>query len=95
MSPPPEKWTLNQVLSLQTSGFRSGHPASSVNEENIAAVKKLLETDGHITYHQIEESLDIPASAIHSILYNHLKVSKVCSLWVHHSSTVEQMNQCV
>ncbi|UYV72290.1 hypothetical protein LAZ67_9002466 [Cordylochernes scorpioides] len=45
---------------------RSGRPASSVNEENIAAVKILLETDLHITYRQIEESLDIPAPAIHS-----------------------------
>ncbi|UYV69373.1 hypothetical protein LAZ67_6003354 [Cordylochernes scorpioides] len=44
-----------------------------VNEENIAAVKKLLETDRNITYHQIEECLDSPESAIHSILHDHLK----------------------
>ncbi|UYV63283.1 hypothetical protein LAZ67_2003649 [Cordylochernes scorpioides] len=51
-----------------------GRPASSVNEKNIAAVKILLEADRHITYHQIEESLDIPALGIRSILNDHLKL---------------------
>ncbi|UYV63883.1 hypothetical protein LAZ67_2005883 [Cordylochernes scorpioides] len=56
---------------------RLGSSVSSVNEKNIAAVKKLLETDRHRTYHQIEESLDISAPEIHSILHDHLEVMKL------------------
>ncbi|UYV75804.1 hypothetical protein LAZ67_13001406 [Cordylochernes scorpioides] len=52
---------------------RSGRPASSVNEENIVSVKKLLENDRHITYHQIEQSLDIPVPEIHFIRHEYLK----------------------
>ncbi|UYV70102.1 hypothetical protein LAZ67_7001800 [Cordylochernes scorpioides] len=48
---------------------RLGRTASLVNEENIAGVKKLLETNRHITYRQIGHS-------IHSILHDHLKVTR-------------------
>ncbi|UYV82735.1 hypothetical protein LAZ67_22000695 [Cordylochernes scorpioides] len=57
----------------------SGRPTSLVNVE-IAAVQKLLETDRHITYHQIEESLYILAPEVHFILHDHLKLSKVMKL---------------
>jgi hypothetical protein len=69
---------------------KSGCPASSVTE-NIAAIRKMLQSDRHVTYRQIEVRLDIPASAIHSILHDHLQVRKVCSLWVPHAFNDEQM----
>ncbi|UYV82351.1 hypothetical protein LAZ67_21001768 [Cordylochernes scorpioides] len=72
--------------------LRSGRPASSLNEE-IIIVKILLEANEHITYHQIEEGLDIPAQLIHSILHGHLIVNKVCFPWVPYSSTDEQMTR--
>jgi hypothetical protein len=39
--------------------------------------------------------LDISASAIHTILRNHLQVRKVCSFWVPHALTDELMAQHV
>jgi transposase len=70
---------------------RSGSPASSVTEENVAAVRKMLESDKHVTHCQIEEWLAIPTSAIYTILHDHLQVRKVCSLWVPHALTERQM----
>ncbi|UYV72377.1 hypothetical protein LAZ67_9002838 [Cordylochernes scorpioides] len=43
----------------------------------------------------IGESLDIPESAIYSILNDHIKISKVCFLWVSHSLNDEQMTRRV
>lgn len=70
---------------------RSGRPASSVSQENIVAVRKLLEADRGVTYRQIEESLGLNAPTVHSILHNHLQVWKLCTLWVPHSLTEGQM----
>lgn len=70
---------------------RSGRPASSVSQENIVAVRKLLEADRGVTYRQIEESLGLNAPTVHSILHNHLQVRKLCTLWVPHSLTEGQM----
>ncbi|CAH1408195.1 unnamed protein product [Nezara viridula] len=55
---------------------RSGRPASAVTEENINAVRKLLEEDGGVTYRQIMKSLGLNAPAIRSILRDHLHVKK-------------------
>ena len=59
---------------------REGMPRTSVAEENITAVRKMLDEDRRVTYQQIEETLHLHAPAIHSILRDHLQVKKLCCL---------------
>lgn len=70
---------------------RSGRPVEAVSSKSVAAVKKLLKIDRHITYKQIEELLKISAPSIRTILHDHLQVRKVCTLWVPHLLTAAQM----
>lgn len=58
-------------------------------------MRKILDEDQRVTYEQIEETLHLHAPAIHSILRDHLKVKKLCCLWVPHSLTEEQMTHRV
>ena len=36
----------------------------------------------HLTYREIEASLGICPTCIHSILHEHLEVKKICSRWI-------------
>lgn len=74
---------------------RTGRPPTSVTEENITAVRKMLDKDRRVTYHQIEETLGLNAPAIRTILKEHLHVKKLCCLWVPHSLTEDQMTRRV
>lgn len=69
---------------------RNGRPATSVTEENVLAVKKIIKEDPKVTYKQIEEVVKISSPAINEILHNRLGVRKLCSRWVPHSLTAEQ-----
>jgi histone-lysine N-methyltransferase SETMAR len=73
----------------------SGCPASSVTEEHIAAVRKMLESNRHVTYRQKQECLYLPASALHIILHDHLQMRKVCFLWLPHALTDKQKAGCI
>ena len=53
--------------------------------EHIDAVRKLIASDRHVTYDEIEASLNISRTRVHSILHDHLKVKKVCSRWIPHN----------
>lgn len=55
---------------------RDGPPKSVVTQENIDAVRKLIEKDPNVTYRKIEASLGISRSSIQTILHEHLKVRK-------------------
>ena len=59
--------------------FRKGHPKSVVVPETIDAVCQLILQDCHVTYHEIETTLSISGTNIHSILHEHLSVKKICS----------------
>ena len=48
--------------------FREGLPKSVVVPETIDAVRQLILQDSHVTYHEIETTLDISGTSIHSIL---------------------------
>ncbi|GLH05037.1 Mariner Mos1 transposase [Gryllus bimaculatus] len=74
---------------------RAGRPRTSATEENIAAVRKMLDEDRRVTYEQIEDTLDLNAQAIRSILHDHLQAKKLCCLWVPHTPTEEQMTRRV
>ena len=61
---------------------RSGRPSSAVTEENIDAVRKLLDADRRVSYTVIQQTLGIHAPTVHTILHKHLRIRKVCTLWV-------------
>ena len=69
---------------------REGRPKTAVVPENIDAVRELIMQDRHVTYREIEASLGISSTSIHSILHGHLAVKKVCSRWIPHNLTVAQ-----
>ena len=65
-------------------------PTSAVVPENIDAVHELIKNDRHVTYREIEASLDISMTSINKILHEHLHVKKVCSRWIPHNLTIAQ-----
>ena len=67
-------------------------PPTAVTSENLAAVEKLLNESGDSPA-EIEELLHIDASAVENILHKHLRVKKVCTVWVPHSITEEQRQE--
>lgn len=62
--------------------FREGRPKSVVLPENVDAVRKQIIKDPHVTYRQLEASLGISATSIHTILHEHLAIKKVGSRWI-------------
>lgn len=70
--------------------YREGRPRSVVLPHNIDAVKNLINQDRHVTYQEIQSSLGISPTSVHSILHEHLVVKKVCSRWIPHNLTMAQ-----
>ena len=62
----------------------SGRPSTSVTEQTIDAVRKIIEDDLHSTYQQIEAILGISSTAINSIIHDYLNLRKVGTQWVPH-----------
>jgi len=58
--------------------------------KNIDAVRELIKQDRHMTYHEIEASLDISMTSIYKILHEYLAVKKICSRWIPHNLTIAQ-----
>ncbi|GFT08475.1 metabotropic glutamate receptor [Nephila pilipes] len=69
---------------------RVGRPKSVVVPEKINAVRELIKQDRHVTYREIEASLDISMTSINKILHEHLSVKKICSRWIPHNLTNAQ-----
>lgn len=44
----------------------------------------------HVTYREIEASLGISSTSVHSILHEHLVIKKICSRWIPHNLTIAQ-----
>ena len=63
---------------------RSGRPASVVTEQNISAVEILIKEDPRRTYKDIEGAPWVSSRSISTILYQHLRLRKISSLWVTH-----------
>ena len=62
---------LNRGRSLLQDEFRKGPPESVVDPEIIDAVRQLIFQDHHVTYREIETTLGINGTSIHSILHEH------------------------
>ncbi|GFS53078.1 glutamate receptor ionotropic, delta-1 [Nephila pilipes] len=69
---------------------RAGRLKSVVVPEKINAVRELIKQDRHVTYREIEASLDISMTSINKILHEHLSVKKICSRWIPHNLTNAQ-----
>ncbi|TLO45018.1 transposase [Acinetobacter baumannii] len=69
---------------------RQGRPKTAVTQENVDAVRKLIEEDRHVTYREIQATLDIGMSQIQIILHEQLGVKKLFSRWIPHSLCEEQ-----
>ena len=61
---------------------RSGRPLSAVSEDDVTAVKRLLDEDVRFTVDELSESLSINSSAVFIILKQRLGLSKICARWV-------------
>lgn len=57
--------------------FREGRPRTAVTDENIAAVRAMLEEDRRISYEFIRATLSIGMSQIQNILHQQLDVRKL------------------
>ena len=53
-------------------------------------MRQLILLDRHVTYRDIETTLGITGTSIHSILHKHLTVKKICSCWLPHNLSIAQ-----
>ena len=56
---------------------REGRQKTDIVSENIDAMRKLLMQDRHVTYRELEASLGISATSLHSILHESLAVKRL------------------
>ena len=75
--------------------FREGLPKSVVVPETMDSVRQLILQDRHVTYREIEITLGIGGTTIHSILHEYLTVKKFFSRWIPHNSSIAQKNQSI
>ena len=81
---------LNRGRSLLQDEFRKGRPKSVVVAETTNALHQLIFQDRHVTYREIELTLVISVTSIHSILHGYLTIKKICSRWIPHNLLVAQ-----
>ena len=72
----------NRGSSLQDE-FREDRPKSVVVPETIDAVRQMILQDHHVTYCEIETTLGISGTSIHSILHVHITVKKFVHVGFH------------
>ena len=82
----------NRGRSLLQDKFREGRPKSVVVPRTIDAVRQLTLQDRHVSYREIETTLGISGTSIHSILYGHLTVKKICLRWIPHNLAIAKKN---
>ena len=61
-------------------------------------MRQLILQDRHVTNREIETTLGISGTSIHSILLEHLTVKKICLRWIPHNLSIVQkklINQSV
>ena len=85
----------NRGRSSLQDEFREGCPKSVAVPETTDAVRQLVLQDRRVTYREIETTLGISGTIIHSILHEHLTVKKICSRWMPQNLSIAQKNQSV
>ena len=66
-----------------------------VARETIDGARQLILQDSHVTYRGIETTLGISGTSIHSILHEHLIVTKICLRWIPHNLPIAHKNQSI
>ena len=69
---------------------RSDRPITAVTQDNIDAIKGLVDEDPHISIDNIATIVDISRGSVHTILEQHLRLRKISSRWIPHELTQEQ-----
>lgn len=72
---------------------RDGRPSTANNEENVSAIREMIEHDRRLTVRIIAETLGISLGAVHSILKEQLGLSKICARWVPRALRAEHKEQ--
>lgn len=70
---------------------RTRRSGKTVKEVNVTDLRKMLENDRKMTYHQIEEILNI--QTIRSILQDNMRVKNLCFFWMPHCLTEDVWEQ--
>src|SRR5689334_5033586 len=68
----------------------SGRPATAVTDDNVKAVRQLMEKDPRVIIRQIRISIEIGSAALNEIWHQHLRVKILCARRVPHFLTVDQ-----
>ena len=68
--------------------FREDRIKSIVIPKTIDAVCQLILQDRRVTYRELETLLGISENSIHSKLYEHLTVKKICSRRISHNLSI-------
>jgi len=74
---------------------RCGRPTKSRTVDNIAAVGKMVKEDRNVTSLLIADTIGIPKTVVLRILKEDLKKRKLCSRFVPHALSQEQMEDRV
>ena len=62
----------------------------ATTEDNVAAVRAMVEKDARVTMVQLEAAIGISLRVIRIILRDKFRLQKVCARWVPHQITEEQ-----
>ena len=80
----------NRGRSSLQDEFREGRLKSVVVAETIDAVRQLILQDCHVSSCEIETTLGISGTSIHSILHEHLTIKKISSRWTTQNLSIAQ-----
>ena len=58
-------------------------------------MRQLILQDCDVTYRDIETTIGISGTSIHSILHGHLTVKQIFSRWIPHNLSIAQKNQSI
>lgn len=67
-----------------------GAPVTALTEETINTAGVMIRTDPRLTVRQLARMLDISIGSVHTILHDHLHMSRVCARWIPRLLTPEQ-----
>ena len=60
----------------------SGAPRTTITDHNISQVETCILVDRRVTVREIANELSLSVGSVETIIYNHLKFSKVSARWV-------------
>jgi len=91
------KWVkrFSEVRESVTDKERSGRPATSRTEENIAKVRQIMRENRQLTVRSIAKQVNIDRETVRKILTEDLDMRKVCAKMIPKELTEEQKQRRV